>query len=742
MRTIKWKSNWLSSSVLYTVVVAIVFLACSRSTQIYFFRAIPFLQMVYIHISRIVSVVVLGFFLCSFKKVPKALYVCLIAVYACLLLSTLINGGNFRRWLSATYPIMALSAFVVLQCSTMDRAKRFLNVLSGLMWVLTAVNLILMPFSGMLFGKTTLDGNIFLLGMENHLSYPLTVGLLLNLLNDHFNQHRARLQSYIIIYFVTAFINFSVGSLAGATVLLLYFLIPPVKRFYEKRPFVVFIGVFAVIFVALVFFSKPVLTFPPMRFIIEDVLGKDVTLTHRTKLWDLALQKIAEKPIFGYGVGDTDNVFSIYAWDTWQTWSAHNQYLQTWYTGGTLTLLAVIGFLLCSDFLLRRSTDKQLSGYIKVIATVFMVMLLVEASSFNMLFFALILGVTLTQTYRKEQTALQQRVEHSPQAQECISVVVPIYNVETYLEECIESILNQSYRELEIILVNDGPTDSSYEICKRFAARDDRIVLLSQENAGLSAARNTGIQAATGKYITFIDSDDAIDPDMIGYLHTLLTQHEADVSVCQKEFTDEQSAVLPHGKTYADTVLDGNTACMNAFFRDVGLDTCAWGKLYKTAMFETIEYPVGKYHEDVFTTYRLVALCDRIAVGNRRLYQYRQRAGSIIQSAFSPKHLHAVEGSIQRAEFVCARYPQAAKLAKASIVYTANSCAMRLTRCTSADAETVAYLQQQYRRYEWDFLRGNNRMAAKLFSVLAYIHLGTLINIIRSLKGLRGRSST
>ncbi len=322
-----------------------------------------------------------------------------------------------------------------------------------------------------------------------------------------------------------------------------------------------------------------------------------------------------------------------------------------------------------------------------------------------------------------------------------ISVVVPVYNVEAYLEECVESILHQTYRELEIILVNDGSTDSSYDICRRFAERDSRIVLLSQENGGLSAARNTGIKAATGQYVTFIDSDDAIDPAMIGYLYTLLTQHGADMSVCQKEFTDEQSAVLPHGKTYADTVLDGNTACMNAFFRDVGLDTCAWGKLYKTAMFESIDYPVGKYHEDVFTTYRLVALCDRIAVGSRRLYQYRQRAGSIIQSSFSPKHLHAVEGSLQRAAFVCARYPQSATLAKAAVVYAANSCAMRLTYCASVDAETVAYLQQQYRRYEWDFLRGRNRLAAKLFSICAFIHLKTLIRIVRRSRGLRGRAT-
>ena len=579
-----------------------------------------------------------------------------------------------------------------------------------------------------------------MLGAENHLIYPLTIGLLLNLLHDHFSQDRARLQSYLVIYFVTAFVNFSVGSMAGVAVLLVYFLIPPVKKQLEKRPFVLFLALFAVGFIALVFFSEQVLGFPPIRFVIEEILGKDITLTHRTRLWDLALAAIAKSPIFGYGIGETDNVFRINAWDEWKNWSAHNQYLQTWYAGGTLALLALVAFLVYSSFVLQRSHDKQIPGCVKAIALVFMVMLLVEAPSFNTLFFTLILGITLTQTALKEQSAMEKIIRETGDEEiERISVVVPVYNVETYLEECIESILMQTHRELEIILVNDGSTDGSYEICRRYAEQDKRIVLISQENAGLSAARNTGIKAATCRYITFIDSDDAIDVDMIGYLYRLMKKHGTDMSVCQKEFTDEQSVVIPHDKRYVDTVLNGNAACVDALFHDVGLDTCAWGKLYRTDMFETIEYPVGKYHEDVYTTYRLVALCERIAVGNRRYYQYRQRGGSIIQSSFSPKHLHAVEASTERAEFVKARYKKSAVLATSAIVYAANTCAMRLTRCESTDAETVAYLQKQYRRYEWQFLLGNSRLSAKLFSLLAFVNLGTLINVIRTVRGLKGR---
>lgn len=749
MKTLKQNKKEFFTSALHILGIVLAFLLCSRFVKLQFVERIPAFHFIYLYASRIISLLILGAFAFSLKtpanrrKPTYILFYILSAVYVLLLFSTLINGGNLRRWLSAAYPILALCAFVIMQCATKDKMKHFLNVMSGAFWWLVAVNLLLMPLSAWLFGKTSLGGGVFLLGIENHLTYPLTIGLLFNLLNNHFNRTRARLQTYVIFFTVTSLLNFSVGSLAGIVLLLLYFVWPAVKRFYSRHRFATLLGIFAIFFIVVTFFAEPILSFPPFRFIIEDVLGKDVTLTHRTRLWRIAFDEILRLPIFGHGIGDSENHFSIHVWGTIQTWSAHNQYLQTLYVGGLAAMAAIVAFLLRGGRSLDRCPEKQAGNLTKLIITALMVTLLVEAPSFDTLFFAVLLGAAVAEACAQEKAAVNTLFKaDEPLTEELISVVVPVYNIEAFLPECLDSIINQTYRRLEIILVNDGSTDGSLAICEQYAAKDDRIKLISQKNGGLSAARNTGIKAATAEYITFIDSDDAIDTEMIAYLYGIMKRGNADMSVCQKEFTDEQSNVIPHSTQYPDAILDGNQNCMDGFFRDIGLDTCAWGKLYKTSMFENVEYAVGKYHEDVFTTYLLVALCDRISIGHRRMYQYRQRSGSIIQSSFSPKHLHAIEATVQRAEFIEKGYPRSAMLARAGVVFSANSCAMRLTHCETIDPEHVAYLQEQYRRYEWSFLRGNSSISAKLFSLVAYVNLNATIRAVRAVRNIKRRKAS
>lgn len=736
MENIK-QHKWWNSHILHAIGISVVFLLCDRSLQIYFFREISWLKEAYSFASCSISLCVFLVFLFSVQKLPKQPYIFFLSIYTCLFLSTLINDGNIHKLVSNAYPIVALCAFVVLQCSSLQRAKRFLAVSSGLFWWLTAINLLLILISPNLFAKTANNGDVFFIGIENHLMYSLTIGLLLNLLNSHFNANVARLQSYVALYFLTALINFSVGSLIGVFIIALYFLVPPVKRLLEEKSFSFFLVIFFVVFITLVFFAEPILTLPPIRFFIENVLGKDVTLTHRTQLWELALQEIAQKPIFGYGVGDSDNLFTLYVWDEFHTWSAHNQYLQTWYTGGSVALCMLVVFLLRSSSLLQRSPDKKMTGYVKVVSIALMVMLLSEAPSFNTLFFTLTLGTTLIYAIQNVPSFQVSSTADSV-SDELISVVVPVYNVEVFLPECLDSLLHQTYANLEILLVDDGSTDGSGTICQTYADRDPRFRVIRQENGGLSAARNTGIQQARGKYITFIDSDDYIDTDMIRYLYNLLVNQRADMSVCQKQLITEEGDPISDGNFYRDTTLTNNDDCMSALFLNQGLDTCAWGKLYRLDMFSDIQYPVGKYHEDVFTTYRLIALCDRIAVGSMAAYFYRQRRGSIMQSSFSPKHLHAVEANVQRAEFVAEHYPKLASIARASIVYATNTCAVRLLKSNITEPTVTQYLQAQYRRYEWDFLRGNSRVTSKVFSLLAFISLKTLLKFSRLLHGAKG----
>ena len=187
-----------------------------------------------------------------------------------------------------------------------------------------------------------------------------------------------------------------------------------------------------------------------------------------------------------------------------------------------------------------------------------------------------------------------------------ISVVVPIYNVEKYLEKCIKSILNQTYNNLEIILVNDGSTDNCLNICKKFEKIDKRIFVINKENGGLSEARNYGIDKATGKYITFVDSDDYIDEDYLEFLYKNLIINNCDISICNPRIVYEDGGKSRTLYKYCfpqNIVLEGEKALEMMLYQKK-FDNSAWGKLYKINLFDEIRYPVGKLYEDIATTYK------------------------------------------------------------------------------------------------------------------------------------------
>ena len=202
---------------------------------------------------------------------------------------------------------------------------------------------------------------------------------------------------------------------------------------------------------------------------------------------------------------------------------------------------------------------------------------------------------------------------------ELISVIVPVYNVESYVAECIESIQNQTYMNLEIILVNDGSTDASGDICDQYAAYDERIKVIHQENGGLSAARNTGIEAANGDYIAFVDSDDYVG----------LTLYYAGGFVGQQK----------------GTIIEGcNDGRLEVFEKDDALRlalhdifTSVWNKLYKRSAIGDVRFPVGRKFEDSATSYLFVANTNRVGHYNHCYYYYRLNPNSITQTSFDPK---------------------------------------------------------------------------------------------------------
>lgn len=216
---------------------------------------------------------------------------------------------------------------------------------------------------------------------------------------------------------------------------------------------------------------------------------------------------------------------------------------------------------------------------------------------------------------------------------ELISVIVPVYNVESYVAKCIESIQNQSYQHLEIILVDDGSTDDSGDICDQYAAYDDRIKVIHQENGGLSAARNTGIEAANGDYIAFVDSDDYIAPNMYEDMLHILKDNDLDILECTA-FRDKNGTIIEGCNDGKLEIFDKDDALRLAMH---DCFVAAWSKLYKRSAIGDVRFPIGRKFEDTATSYLYVANSKRVGHINRCYYYYLLNPNSITQTSFNPK---------------------------------------------------------------------------------------------------------
>lgn len=233
-----------------------------------------------------------------------------------------------------------------------------------------------------------------------------------------------------------------------------------------------------------------------------------------------------------------------------------------------------------------------------------------------------------------------------------ISIIVPVYKVERYLERCINSITSQIYQNLEIILVDDGSPDKSGDICEAFAQGDSRIRVYHKENGGLSDARNFGAERACGEYITFIDSDDYIAQNYIEYLFSLLKTYNADIACCcMTETYGDTADYRINDEISGERILTGKEACRELFGDLYSVLVTACGKLYKSNIVKKYPFPVGRIHEDEATTCKYYYEADRVAVGNKYLYAYYQNSESIMHTkvnTLSPDILWSFE---HRAKF-------------------------------------------------------------------------------------------
>ena len=250
-----------------------------------------------------------------------------------------------------------------------------------------------------------------------------------------------------------------------------------------------------------------------------------------------------------------------------------------------------------------------------------------------------------------------------------ISVIVPVYNVSEYLEKCFYSLKNQSYKNIEIILVDDGSKDDSGLICDKLLKIDDRVKVIHKKNGGLSSARNFGMELATGDYILFVDSDDWIEYDMIEILYNLIEEYDADISVggVLKVWDNGKKEIMmnfPNRK-----VLNCKEALKSLLWQD-NLNVAVWNKLYKKEIIKNILFAEGKINEDVDWSWKAIANSNKIVICNELLYNYRQRNGSIMSVSASSNYKFILDSMMERHQYLANRYPELCDDSIFNIIYS------------------------------------------------------------------------
>ena len=273
-----------------------------------------------------------------------------------------------------------------------------------------------------------------------------------------------------------------------------------------------------------------------------------------------------------------------------------------------------------------------------------------------------------------------------------ISVIVPIYNVEKYLDTCISSIVNQTYKNLEIILVDDGSPDNCPQMCDSWAERDARIKVIHIKNGGAGNARNTGLRESSGEWISYIDSDDYIDYHMFEYLLSL-TDDICDLSECQIAIVDKVTTEVftDVAKAETDIIREDAPAALQRHIADKIFRQTPPNKIYRRKVVENIQFPVGKLIDDEFWTYRVIGNCRELVHSSAVLYAYRQQASSAMHKKFSLSRLQALEAKAERVEYVKNRFPSVTPEARASLWLSAMYLGQMSIKHLNGDEQKEAF---------------------------------------------------
>ena len=287
---------------------------------------------------------------------------------------------------------------------------------------------------------------------------------------------------------------------------------------------------------------------------------------------------------------------------------------------------------------------------------------------------------------------------------EKVSIIVPVYNVESYLPRCIESLINKTYKYIEIILINDGSTDSSLAICEDYSKKDDRIILINQSNGGLSAARNAGIDCSSGEYICFVDSDDWVELDYVQFCLDLLVDSSSEIAVVGSfDSYDEKDEYNTKGWIDKDNIAYDKSSAMRLLIEDVHIKSHAWDKMFQKDLFKDIRFPVGKNFEDIFIMHELFNRAKTIVVSKQPKYHYYIRSNSIARNYKTKNILDYFDAHFGRLDFLNDFYPDLIKMQHTKLMELLLSYYPKFKRNGAKNAE-------EYSRQKIEFIDYQSRI--------------------------------
>ena len=310
-----------------------------------------------------------------------------------------------------------------------------------------------------------------------------------------------------------------------------------------------------------------------------------------------------------------------------------------------------------------------------------------------------------------------------------ITIVVPVYNIENYLAKCVDSIMQQSYDDIDIILVNDGSTDSSGVLCDRFSDKDHRIRVIHKENGGLSDARNRGIDEAKGDYITFVDGDDFLDKEYVTSLYSCLKDNRADISVCEFCYMTETGKVLNHPMNDNAIIKYNQREALSVLLMQKPFSNSACGKLFKRCDFDDVRFPIGRIYEDTATIYKLFMKANIVAFVARAQYNYIRHNNSISKGAFKINQIDSMIFAEEMTECIEKSYPDLSGLCKCRLMDSYIGLIQKMPREKYAETYNEIWRKIRMIRKEVLFSKEASRKR-KLWAFLSYFGSSVLVKAI------------